>query len=158
MAIKQCSECGGKVSNRLDSCPHCGAPIEPGLVYVEPQQSQISQQVSPAASGGTAALLTLTGLGALMAVTLTWTSGYGVSFSIFDTQWDWVLPFGLLIGLCVELARGPRGVAMICGSFAALDFAYRGLNALSTEVTMGGSFYGLGLGGVALVVAAMTRE
>ena len=51
MAIKQCSECGGKVSNRLDSCPHCGAPIEPGLVYVEPQQSQISQQVSPVAGG-----------------------------------------------------------------------------------------------------------
>ena len=51
MAITQCSECGGKVSNRLDSCPHCGSPMEPGLVYVEPQQSQISQQVSPVAGG-----------------------------------------------------------------------------------------------------------
>ena len=36
----ECSECGGKVSNRLNSCPHCGSPVEP-------QQSQISQQVSP---------------------------------------------------------------------------------------------------------------
>ena len=38
--LTQCSECGGKVSNRLTSCPHCGSPVEP-------QQSQISQQVSP---------------------------------------------------------------------------------------------------------------
>ena len=39
MAITQCSECGGKVSNRLDSCPHCGAP---NLQH---------QQVSPVAGG-----------------------------------------------------------------------------------------------------------
>jgi hypothetical protein len=28
MAIRQCSECGGKVSTRAVTCPHCGAPKE----------------------------------------------------------------------------------------------------------------------------------
>lgn len=27
MAIITCAECGGKVSDKADTCPHCGAPV-----------------------------------------------------------------------------------------------------------------------------------
>lgn len=29
MALIKCSECGGKVSDKASSCPHCGCPVDP---------------------------------------------------------------------------------------------------------------------------------
>ena len=36
MALLQCSECAGMVSDKAPSCPHCGAPIEVALAADKP--------------------------------------------------------------------------------------------------------------------------
>lgn len=33
MALMTCNECGGKVSDKAGSCPHCGAPIKLDEIY-----------------------------------------------------------------------------------------------------------------------------
>jgi hypothetical protein len=39
MALMSCSECGGKVSDKAASCPHCGAPVEKAPPEIEPTVS-----------------------------------------------------------------------------------------------------------------------
>lgn len=37
MALLQCKECGGKVSELAKVCPGCGAPVESGLMRSQPR-------------------------------------------------------------------------------------------------------------------------
>lgn len=39
MAIIQCSECGGNVSEKATTCPHCGCPLTPEI------QEEVTQEV-----------------------------------------------------------------------------------------------------------------
>ena len=36
MSLEHCSECGGKVSTRAPSCPHCGAPRSAAIANAAP--------------------------------------------------------------------------------------------------------------------------
>ena len=47
MALVQCSECSGQVSNLASACPHCGAPLKEGaaarpLVVTAPKSRSVA--------------------------------------------------------------------------------------------------------------------
>ena len=39
MAITKCQECGKEISDKAQTCPHCGAPVEEGAVSSKTAQS-----------------------------------------------------------------------------------------------------------------------
>ena len=40
MAVFKCLECGGSVSDKAETCPHCGAPVKPMLEEIERQKPE----------------------------------------------------------------------------------------------------------------------
>lgn len=46
MALKECNECGGKVSDKAGSCPHCGAPIKLDEIYNETEKNIVTVRTS----------------------------------------------------------------------------------------------------------------
>ncbi len=47
MAILDCYECGGQVSDRAEFCPHCGAPVESSEDQFIDKQSDMSKDSPP---------------------------------------------------------------------------------------------------------------
>lgn len=51
MALIDCPECGGQVSDRAPTCPHCGVPIADARTRSEPQDARSEPQgAAPAAA------------------------------------------------------------------------------------------------------------
>lgn len=40
MAVIKCVECGGNVSDKAETCPHCGAPVKPMLEEIEKAKAE----------------------------------------------------------------------------------------------------------------------
>jgi uncharacterized membrane protein YvbJ len=82
MALIKCSECGGHVSDKAASCPHCGAPISRAKETIAAgQELRTIQQTSKKFKAHSLISITITIIGFLMVVRAVtaeeMTSGFG---------------------------------------------------------------------------------
>lgn len=47
MAVQQCIECGGKVSDKAAACPHCGVPVEIAIARPTAELTPSAEPVTP---------------------------------------------------------------------------------------------------------------